>query len=121
MDYRIRALDSAACIADFDCGTDHLLRIYPTPRSRTNAVAEVYLKAKKSELYNNILFRDMAFWRAQEQLGIILKKHTFTMPGGLTINGKEIFDTAAARLEKLEARVISEAPGAFMMTDLSGI
>lgn len=101
--------------------TDHLLRIYPTPRSRTNAVAEVYLKAKKSELYNNILFRDMAFWRAQEQLGIILKKHTFTMPGGLTINGKEIFDTAAARLEKLEARVISEAPGAFMMTDMSGI
>lgn len=98
---------------------DHLLRIYPTPRSRTTAVAQVYLKAKKSELYNNILFRDMAFWRAQEQLGIILKKHTFTMPGGLTINGKEIFDTAAARLEKLEQRVISEAPGAFMLTDLS--
>jgi len=98
---------------------DHILRVFPTPKSPRNAVATVYTKAKKSELYNNVIFRDMAVARAQIQLGEILKRDDYAIPGGGKINGQAMYSDALARWDKLMDTIKAEAPGPFMMTDLS--
>lgn len=98
---------------------DHILRVYPTPKSNRIAIATVYMKAKKSELYNNVIFRDMAVARAQMQLGTILKKDTYTIPGGGQINGQQLYSDAKAEWDKLMETLKAESPGPMMMTDLS--
>ena len=98
---------------------DHLLRVFPTPKTPRNAIAMVYTKAKKSELYNNVIFRDMAVARAQQQLGDILKRDDYAIPGGGKINGTLIYTDATTKWDKLFELMKQEAPGTFMMTDLS--
>jgi len=98
---------------------DHILRVFPTPKTPRNAIAMVYTKAKMSELYNNIVFRDLAVARAQIQLGEILKRDTYTIPGGGQINGQQIYSDALAKWDKLFELMQKESPGPLMMTDLS--
>ena len=98
---------------------DHILRVFPTPKTPRNAIAMVYTKAKMSELYNNIVFRDLAVARAQIQLGEILKRDTYQIPGGGQINGEQIYNDAMAKWDKLFELMQKESPGPLMMTDLS--
>jgi hypothetical protein len=63
----------------------------------------------------------MAVARAQQQLGDILKRDDYTIPGGGKINGTLIYTDATAKWDKLFDLMKQEAPGSFMMTDLSGI
>ena len=100
---------------------DHILRVFPTPKTCRNAMACVYTKAKKSELYNNVIFRDMAVARAQIQLGDILKRDDYAIPGGGKINGSLIYTDAMTRWKDLFDLMKQEAPGPLMMTDLSGL
>lgn len=98
---------------------EHKLRVYPTPKSHRIAIATVYVKSKKYEVFANPLFRDMALARAEMQLGSILKKDDITLPGGSKVNGQGIYTDAKERWDKLydELKAMSAQP--FMMTDLS--
>lgn len=98
---------------------DHMLRIYPTPKSDRVAIATVYMKAKKSELYNNVVFREMATAKAKMQLGEILGKDDCPIPGNAKVNAEGIYNKALAQYEKMEKILKEESPGPMMMTDLS--
>lgn len=99
--------------------TEHIVRIYPTPKSPRKAIAKVFMKAKMSEIFCNPYFREVCVAKAQMQLGDILSKDDFTMPGGVKIDGKGIYDRAEKRFDKFFDLMLEQAPGAMMMTDLS--
>lgn len=98
---------------------EHICRVYPTPKSDRTAIAYVYTKAKKSEIYANPLFRDMVVARAEMQLGTILKKDEITMPGNAKVNGQAIYNDAKERWDKLFEEMKLESAPPLMMTDLS--
>ena len=97
---------------------DHILRVYPTPKSDRIAMATVYVKAKKYEVFANPLFRDMALARAEMQLGKILKKDDITLPGGAKVNGQAIYNDAKAQWDELFKLLQEQSAQPFMMTDL---
>lgn len=97
---------------------DHILRVYPTPKSDRIAMATVYVKAKKYEVFANPLFRDMAVARAEMQLGKILKKDDITLPGGAKVNGQAIYNDAKAEWDALFKLLQEQSAQPFMMTDL---
>lgn len=98
---------------------EHILRVYPTPKSPRKAIALVYVKAKISEIFANPIFREMAVNKAKMQLGEILMKDDFTMPGNVKINGDKIYSEGEKRFDKYFDMMLNQAPGAYMMTDLS--
>jgi len=98
---------------------DHLLRIYPTPKSDRVAIAQVYLKSKISEVFANPLYRDLVVARAQMQLGEILAKDDVTLPGNSKVNGQGIYDRAKAVYDALMKELKMQSAGPFMLTDLS--
>ena len=98
---------------------DHILRVYPTPKSDRVAMATVYVKAKKYEVFANPLFRDMVVARAEMQLGKILKKDDITLPGGAKVNGQQIYSDAKEEWKELKEELKSQSAQPFMMTDLS--
>jgi hypothetical protein len=97
---------------------DHILRVYPTPKSDRIALATVYVKAKKYEVFANPLFRDMAVARAEMQLGKILKKDDITLPGGAKVNGQAVYSDAKAQWDELFKLLQEQSAQPFMMTDL---
>lgn len=80
---------------------EHILRVYPTPKSDRIAMATVYVKSKKYEVFANPLFRDMAVARCQIQLGEILSKDDITLPGGSKVNGDRILQRGQEQWDKL--------------------
>lgn len=98
---------------------DHILRVYPTPKSDRIALATVYVKAKKYEVFANPLFRDMAVARAEMQLGKILKKDDITLPGGAKVNGQSIYNDAKSEWDALFKLLQEQSAQPFMMTDLT--
>jgi hypothetical protein len=97
---------------------DHILRVYPTPKSDRIAIATVYVKAKKYEVFANPLFRDMVVARAEMQLGKILKKDDITLPGGAKVNGSQIYTDAKEEWKNLMDELKAQSAQPFMMTDL---
>ena len=98
---------------------DHILRVYPTPQSDRVAMATVYVKAKKYEVFANPLFRDMVVARAEMQLGKILKKDDITLPGGAKVNGQQIYSDAKEDWKELMQELKDQSAQPFMMTDLN--
>ena len=97
---------------------DHILRVYPTPKSDRVAMATVYVKSKKYEVFANPLFRDMVVARAEMQLGKILKKDDITLPGGAKVNGQQIYSDAKEDWKTLMDELKAQSAQPFMMTDL---
>lgn len=98
---------------------EHILRVYPTPRARRKAIAKVFVKAKMSEIFLNPYFREMCVGKAKMQLGEIIGKDDFTMPGNVKIDGKWIYDKGEAQFNKYFDLMMEQAPGAMMMPELS--
>lgn len=98
---------------------DHMLRLYPTPKSDRVAIAMVYRKAKQYEVYANPLFRDMVVARAEMQLGTILKKDEITLPGNSRVNGQGIYNDAKERWDKLMDELKAQSATPIIMTELS--
>ncbi|MCQ2123359.1 MAG: hypothetical protein MJZ25_04160 [Fibrobacter sp.] len=98
---------------------EHTLRVYPTPKSDRVAIATVYVKSKKYEVFANPLFRDMVVARTKMQLGEILSKDDITLPGGSKVNGQGIYDRGAKDWETLFKLLQDQSAQPFMMTDLS--
>ena len=98
---------------------DHILRVYPTPKSDRIAIATVYVKAKKYEVFANPLFRDMVVARAEMQLGKILKKDDITLPGGAKVNGQAVYSDAKEDWKALMDELKAQSAQPFMMTDLT--
>ena len=98
---------------------DHILRVYPTPKSDRVAMATVYVKAKKYEVFANPLFSDMVVARAEMQLGTILKKDDITLPGGAKVNGQQIYSDAKEDWKELMQELKDQSAQPFMMTDLN--
>jgi hypothetical protein len=97
----------------------HILRVYPTPKSDRVAIATVYIKAKKYEVFANPLFQDMALARAEIQLGRILKKDDMPLPGGGKVNGQMIYNDGLEEWKRLMEELKAQSAQPFMMTDLS--
>lgn len=97
----------------------HILRVYPTPKSDRVAIATVYVKSKKYEVFANPLFQDMALARAEIQLGRILKKDDMPLPGGGKVNGQMIYNDGLAEWKRLMDELKAQSAQPFMMTDLS--
>ena len=98
---------------------EHILRVYPTPKSDRIAMATVYVKSKKYEIFANPLFRDMAKARAQIQLGEILAKDDITLPGGSKVNGERIMQKGQEQWDKLFKLLQDMSAQPFMFPELS--
>lgn len=98
---------------------EHIMRIYPTPKSNRVAMAMVYVKAKQYEIFANPLFRDMVVARAEMQLGTILKKDEITLPGNSKVNGQGIYNDAKEQWKELFQELKNTSATPLMMTDLS--
>jgi hypothetical protein len=59
-----------------------------------------------TEIYNDGWMRDYTTALFKQQWGTNLKKYgNYVLPGGLTINGQQIYDEASAEVEKLEEKL----------------
>ena len=57
-------------------------------------------------VYNDMWVRDMTTALFKQQWGTNLKKYgNYVLPGGLIINGQQIYDEATAEVEKLEEKL----------------
>jgi len=97
----------------------HKLRIFPTPRADRAVIVKVFRKAKISEIFSNILFRDYTVLRTKIIWGEVLSRDDYTFPGGGSVNGGALLDNARADLEKLEQRIYDESAKPHILTDLS--
>lgn len=93
----------------------HKLRLYPTPKEDRAIIVQVYTKAKISEVFGNILFRDLVTARTKLIWGGILGKDKVPLPGGGTITGDQIEARAAVELEKAEKRIDDQSARPFIM------
>jgi hypothetical protein len=62
-----------------------------------------------SEIYTDEFVREYAYNLIKQQWGTNLKKYSgIQMPGGVTLNGQELYDEATTELEKLKEKVRKE-------------
>jgi hypothetical protein len=92
--------------------------LYPTPKQDRLVLCKIYRKAAISEVFANILFRDLCVARTKIIWGEILTRDDFQMPGGGRVNGQKLLDDARADKEKLEDLIYAESARPFIMTDL---
>lgn len=95
-----------------------ILRIIPTPREDSPIIIRVYRDESIEEVYSMINFRNLLVALMREQLGLILFKDDFTMPGGGRINGDKILAKAESDKKAAMDAIIAEAPRPYFMTDL---
>ncbi len=92
------------------------LRIYPTPKETGTAVMlEIYRKDLLSEVFANILFRDLVIARTRYIWGSILAKDDVTQPGGGKVGGSSVLALAERELEKAEKRIDDESDRPFIL------
>jgi hypothetical protein len=96
----------------------HRLRIFPTPRNDRVAICKVYRKAAISEIFANILFRDLVTARTKIIWGEILDRDDYTLPGGGKVNGSRLLTDARSDLKDVEQRILDESARPFILTDL---
>jgi len=97
----------------------HKMVIYPTPRADRVAIVKVYRKANLSEIFNNILFRDLVIARTKVMWGEILSKDDVTLPGGGKVDGNTLLTNARTDQKEIEDQLYQESAKPFIMTDLS--
>jgi len=97
---------------------EHKLRIYPTPRADRAVIVKVYRKAKISEIFDNILFRDLVIARTKIIWGEVLARDDFTFPGGGKVNGQGLLDNARSDLKDIETKIFEESARPWILTDL---
>ncbi len=71
-----------------------------------------------SGVYNDVWMRDFTTALFKQQWGTNLKKYgNYVLPGGLTINGQQIYDEATREVEMLEDKLRDtyEEPTAFIV------
>jgi hypothetical protein len=62
-----------------------------------------------AEIYTDEFVREYAYSLIKQQWGANLKKFSgISLPGGVLLNGQQIYDEASAELEKLRERVRKE-------------
>jgi len=96
----------------------HSLRVYPTPKTDRALIVKIYRKATISEIFQNILYRDLVIARTKIIWGEILSRDDYTLPGGGKVNGSTLLEHARADLEKIEERIRLESAKPFILTDL---
>ena len=75
-------------------------------------------KAGVSDVWNDRVLKQYATAKIKQQWGSNMKKFGgIQMPGGVTLNGKEIYDEAVAEIDKIEAEMqqYNVLPNDFMM------
>jgi len=96
----------------------HKLKIYPTPKAERVAMVRVYMKAKMSDIFNMINFRDLVVARTKIMWGEILDRDDYTFPGGGKVNGGRLLENARSDLDKMEQRIMDEGGQPYILTDL---
>ncbi len=91
------------------------LRVLPTPKENRSVMLEIYRKEKVSEVFGNILFRDLAVARTRYIWGTILIKDSVQLPGGGSVNGERILSLAEKEIERSEKAIMDERPKPFIM------
>jgi hypothetical protein len=97
----------------------HKIKIHPTPKADRAIIVKIYRKAKISEIFDNILFRDLVVARTKYIWGEVLARDTYTFPGGGTVDGNGVLNRAEKELEKVEKRIDDQSAPPFIVTDLS--
>lgn len=95
------------------------LRVFPTPKSARSVVCKIFRKSSISEVFDNILFRDLVVARTKIIWGEILSRDDYTMPGGGKVNGDKLLSDARADLERIEKQIYEESGRPMIITDLS--
>lgn len=96
----------------------HKMKIYPTPKTDRMAMVRIYLKARMSDVFNMINFRDLVIARTKIIWGEILDRDDYTFPGGGKVNGGRLLQDARTDLDKIEDRILGEGGQPFILTDL---
>lgn len=97
----------------------HKMRVFPTPRADRAAIVKVFRKAKISEIFANILFRDLVVARTKIMWGEILSRDDYTFPGGGKVDGQTLLNNARADLERTETKIYDESAKPHIVTDMS--
>jgi hypothetical protein len=95
------------------------LRLFPTPKSYRTVMCKVYRKAALSDVFDNILFRDLVVARTKVIWGEIISRDDFTLPGGGKVDGSTLLQNARSDQEKVEKQIYEESSRPMIITDLS--
>ena len=83
--------------------------VVPTPEEIENAPRDSGVQADVSTVYNDMFMKDYATALIKEQWGQNLSKFEgMQLPGGVTINGRQLIDDAREELNTLRERMILE-------------
>lgn len=93
----------------------HILRVYPTPKEDRAILVEVYRKSRISEIFQNILFRDLVTARTKVIWGNILGRDIVQFPGGGSVDGRSILEAGKQELKDAEDRILGESARPFIM------
>ena len=62
-----------------------------------------------TEMYNDVFVKKYATSLLKKQWGMnLIKYNNVQLPGGVTLNGREIYTDALAEIEKIESEVLSK-------------
>lgn len=90
------------------------LRIYPTPIQDDALILIIYRKEAISEIFDNILFRDLAVARLKILWGSILSKDDVQLPGGGKVNGDRILTQGEKERESAEKSILDQSARPFI-------
>ncbi len=93
----------------------NIIRVYPTPKLDHTVVVAVYRKAALSEIFGNVLFRDLVVARTKLQWGNNIGKDIVQLPGGGSIAAERIIRDATEELKKAEEAIKGESGRPFIM------
>jgi hypothetical protein len=75
----------------------------------TNVIAEAYCKIDAEDLFNSDKFRRYLLGLSKRQLGNLLTRYNFQLPGGIQLNGDAIRLEGVEELEKVRDEVKGES------------
>jgi len=90
-------------------GPTQTIRVVPTPNDDMTVLLSVYKKTTTSQLYNNILFKDLCVAKAMIQWSITVGKYDATAPGGGRINYDRFYEMGSKLEEDTMAKITGES------------
>ena len=89
--------------------SSEILKIVPTPDEDMKMMAHVYKRKETSNMYNNILFKDLCVAKAMIQWSINVGKYDIETPGGGKVNYERIGQMGMDLEEKTMLKISLES------------
>lgn len=95
---------------DYNFGAKRLHILSPPDR---DLVLETYTQIPAEDLFEMDKFRRYSLALSKQQLGRLLTRYNFNLPGGVQINGEAIRTEGEQELEKIREEIKGQSPNSF--------